>query len=110
FAVPLYLRHQGDPRSCDGFGTSDPRPGGLAVNAATFQSGAPTSLETANMTDDAGKSEPVATGDAAHTVKRLPDVPVFNCHVYASQADTAGLLHARVSNLPEVVAEGRTQR
>ena len=74
-----------------------PGPGGLAVNGAI-------------MTDEAQKPESAAADDAAHTVRRLPDVPVFNCHVYTSPADANGMLHARVSNLPEVIAEGRTQR
>lgn len=62
------------------------------------------------MTENVGNSEPDSIAGAHPSVRRLPDVPVFNCHVYTSPADASGLLHARVSNLPEVVAEGRTQR
>jgi predicted RNase H-like HicB family nuclease len=62
------------------------------------------------MTEPAEKSEPVAAEPAAASVKRLPDVPVFNCHVYTSPADADGVLRARVANLPEVTAQGRTQR
>lgn len=62
------------------------------------------------MTDDAAKPASDITAGSAHHVRRLPDVPVFNCHVYTSPADAAGLLRSRVSNLPEVVADGRTQR
>ena len=62
------------------------------------------------MTDSSNKSESPAAEGETPRVKRLSDVPVFNCHVYVSPADGAGVLRARVANLPEVVAEGQTQR
>ncbi|MCA8999415.1 MAG: hypothetical protein KDA80_20640 [Planctomycetaceae bacterium] len=37
-------------------------------------------------------------------------VPVFDCHVIVSGPDDAGVLHGRVSNLPEIQASARDER
>lgn len=44
------------------------------------------------------------TGDAG-----LP-VPVYDCHVILSAADDEGTISARVSTLPEITAQGRSER
>ena len=38
------------------------------------------------------------------------NVPVYNCHACLSPADAEGWIAARSTNLPEVVARGKTQR
>jgi hypothetical protein len=37
-------------------------------------------------------------------------VPVYDCHVLLSPPDRAGMIHARVSTLPEITASGRVER
>ena len=37
-------------------------------------------------------------------------VPVYDCHVILSAPDENGIIHARVSTLPEVTASGQTER
>ncbi|MEZ6147726.1 MAG: hypothetical protein R3B91_20320 [Planctomycetaceae bacterium] len=37
-------------------------------------------------------------------------VPVYDCHVILSAPDDNGIIHARVSTLPEVTASGQTER
>ncbi len=37
-------------------------------------------------------------------------VPVYDCHVILSSPDSEGLIHARVSILPEITACGRSER
>ena len=46
---------------------------------------------------------PVAAG-------ATPPVPVYDCHVILSPPDSAGMIHARVSSLPEITATGTTER
>jgi len=50
------------------------------------------------------------TPPLAHSVRKIPDVPVFNCHVYLSTPDATGLITARAASLPELVATGRNER
>jgi predicted RNase H-like HicB family nuclease len=45
-----------------------------------------------------------------HSVRSLADVPVYNCHVYLSDPDERGKVVARAASLPEVVAEGKSER
>ncbi|MEZ6053751.1 MAG: hypothetical protein R3C02_20555 [Planctomycetaceae bacterium] len=37
-------------------------------------------------------------------------VPVYDCHVILSAPDDNGLIHARVSTLPEITASGQSEQ
>ena len=37
-------------------------------------------------------------------------VPVYDCHVILAPADEAGIIHSYVSTLPEIAAQGRSER
>jgi len=37
-------------------------------------------------------------------------VPVYDCHVILSSADADGVIHGRVTTLPEITAHGKTER
>lgn len=43
-------------------------------------------------------------------VRLIPDVPVYDCHVYLSPPDEQGLVHVRAATLIEVVATGKNER
>jgi len=53
--------------------------------------------------DNTGSDLPLA-GDSA------TPVPVYDCHVILSPPDADGVIHARVSTLPEITAIGRSER
>ena len=56
------------------------------------------------MADDDSTDRP------EHTVRAIPDVPVYNCHVYLSPPDERGMVSARAASLVEVFAEGSGER
>ena len=37
-------------------------------------------------------------------------VPVYDCHVILSPGDAEGVIHARVTTLPEITASGKVER
>jgi hypothetical protein len=43
-------------------------------------------------------------------VRLIPDVPVYDCHVYLSPLDEQGLVHVRAAALTEVVTTGKNER
>ncbi|MBI3837804.1 MAG: hypothetical protein HY288_07710 [Planctomycetia bacterium] len=50
------------------------------------------------------------TNRPEHTVREVPDVLVYNCHVYLSPPDERGIVRSRAASLVEVFAEGRNER
>jgi hypothetical protein len=54
--------------------------------------------------DDDSTTRPLRTGS------EIPDVPVYNCHVYLSPRDERGIVRARAASLAEVFAEGSGER
>ena len=59
--------------------------------------------------DDSGTAKPSSDSDKLPMTDRPPrDVPVFSCLVYVSKH--ADGLHARVANLAEISATGRSER
>ena len=51
-----------------------------------------------------------STNRPEHTVRAIPDVPVYNCHAYLSAPDERGTVIARAASLTEVFAEGSGER
>ncbi len=56
------------------------------------------------MTNDHANADLPIAGDGT-----MP-VPVYDCHVILSAPDAEGIIHARVSTLPEIAADGRSER
>jgi len=61
------------------------------------------------MSDSAEANPLAALAGKKHGVPLGP-VPVFNCIVIVSPKDAAGKVRARVANLPEIAAEGSSER
>jgi hypothetical protein len=55
-------------------------------------------------------SDDHSTNPREHTIRAVPDVPVYNCHVYLSSPDERGTVRARAASLSEVTAEGKNER